>query len=600
MSSGGVSDQGNTSTCMGLIDVGMAFASDQATVSLIEGSAMSAWLSHNILVNVVHVEPREGPLAEPLPQERAVPRPAYARSRRTFDDFDLEERLSSLVPYAAFKTFREALNAARPPDIFSGKVFAPEGASNFEHSVFATRQRYFNSSAAVQEAVRIDIQHCCRGRGLEHILPSHSNLGNLVDLLVQHYTFISSMHRWYSSLSKAFLFAMSEKAFQLFLNKTGIFASENTPHGAPTISGQQAHIIFSASEQGRTGDAHNVGKALDRHEFTEALVRTSFLLYPSSSETSVVTADVAMKKLLSTYLYPHADRASNVPFRERFLYTKGTDVIFREHMLKLKSVYIFFADKFSHGSARHVLNLQEWMELASAAFSERLKKPAAAMLIARSRNVSTARALFGKSLLHNKDQTDGGDKDSKAAEEKMDKTEDGEDEKSMDEEMAMAKQEEQKQEELTEMEAAARKLRAPFREPAKLSLTELAIQDRQKQVRLSFRDDLTAGTQSSKHKSTFYCGLQEVDFRQAFSFSQLMYTDEMSKEKSDISFATFLEAVARIAHSAYFLKEHAAGDLRYDNGLLRAAESTAEEHDRTYDGYLAELKVIVEKISAAV
>ena len=173
-------------------------------------------------------------------------------------------------------------------------------------------------------------------------------------------------------------------------------------------------MIFKKAETSvwarKAGDMKNsVGKALDRFEFAEALVRVAVKSFVptgrndrrsaadgrnrkrnrSSSRDSDAFAEdgggaeggtappkdagEALDHLLSNFVDRYADRSSGNEFRKKYLYISGVDSLLRHRMHLLKSVHHHFSAMFSHGQGRQTLSFKEWDTLVKSAFKYKPK-----------------------------------------------------------------------------------------------------------------------------------------------------------------------------------------------------------------------------------
>ncbi len=355
-----------------------------------------SWTVQQLLVNVISVPATVHTIAVPghitnTSFGQAQPRPAVAYSRRVFDEDEFKGR-----PTPPFALSEEA------DDSENGNVKKKKKKAGLVASVFAPRRARANASDAyydtperVARAATADEKRMCRAEGLKQLVP-FDQVSAVKELLREHYGLICHCHRWYSSFGTGSLYAMKMGVFRMFLGVIGVIDDKNTDsRNAPAdvatktdegeakppcsyesqLSENDVVMIFQQAETSKwarkAGDKSNsVGKALDRFEFAEALVRVamkSFCHQPKEADKKTPTASEALRALLIECVEPRADRSSGNAFRQKFLYISGVDSLLRKRMHLLKSVFHHFAALFSHGSGRTTLSLKEWDMLVKSA-----------------------------------------------------------------------------------------------------------------------------------------------------------------------------------------------------------------------------------------
>ena len=392
------------------------FAEDQKQVALLDPSLsiFGEWSPQQLLVNQ-----REVPPSVESKFRRACPRPEYAWNRRQFDEDEFKTRATQPVP-------EKSPDKPKPKKHATGiiaSVFAPRRAKGNAAS------QYYDTEDEYSMAANSDLARMCRGEGLKAII-SPDEVDRVKDVIRRYYSLICHVHRWYSSFGTGSMVAMNMGMFRMFLGKIEILHDRDTLDSVAhanvlqqrmsegkeilTADGEikeklsyltenDVVMVFKKAETSvwarKAGDMKNsVGKALDRFEFAEALIRVAQKAFVdtksqrnfrrrnprnqtggSSGETNsdgkdVFTQSEAVEHLLINFVDKHADRSSGNEFRKKYLYISGVDSILRHNMHLLKSVYHHYAAMFSHGSGRKTLTFKEWDALIKNAFQFKVKE----------------------------------------------------------------------------------------------------------------------------------------------------------------------------------------------------------------------------------
>lgn len=370
------------------------FADDQSVETLLDKSisVFGDWTAEQLMVNCRTVQ-----TSNHATYKKAPPRPLFAYNRRKFDEDEFKERKTPEFAEEDTGTNNKKKKKKVHAHGLIASVFAPRRASN-EHE-----QQYYDLPTRYSKAATSDIKRMVRGGGLIEIIPM--NLVEQVEqFLCDNYSLICHIHRWYASYGTGSLFAMGMNVFRLLLSNIkliGEIAPKTTGNKKKSKARNNSRMLNAAGEKRRkdnngnsfaltendvvmifkkaetsqyarkAGDKSNsVGKALDRFEFAEALVRVALRMVASKNNTREdAPTDVleALHVLFEQHLNTYSDRSSGNAFRKKYLYITGVDSMLRKRMHLLKSVFHHYASMFSHGSGRNTMSFKEWDTLIKSA-----------------------------------------------------------------------------------------------------------------------------------------------------------------------------------------------------------------------------------------
>ena len=346
------------------------FADDQTVEPLLDPalSVFGDWTAEQLMVNVLSVSPSKTPQFKQAP-----PRPIYAYNRRKFDEDEFKDRMTPSFVTEQVKTKKPEKHAHG----LIASVFAPRRASA-EHA-----QQYYDLPSRYTKAANADMARMKMGGGIKELIHI-SHVEAVQKFLRERYSLICHIHRWYGSYGSGSLFAMNMGVFRLFLGNVQLIGEIDKIQDAKAKAKRKKNwpltendivMIFKKAETSqyarKAGDKNNsVGKALDRFEFTEALVRVALRMCASKTNTNEdAPNDIieALHLLFDNHLEMYSDRSSGNEFRRKFLYISGVDGMLRKRMHLLKSVFHHYASMFSHGSGRNTMSYKEWDTLIKSA-----------------------------------------------------------------------------------------------------------------------------------------------------------------------------------------------------------------------------------------
>ena len=641
------------------------FADDQNTEPLLDPSisCFGEWTPNQLMVNVITI----GPSAHPSFQN-APPRPLFASRRRIFDEEDFQDRSSpSFVVEDESKIKKKKKHSAG----LIASVFAPRRASSGSHD-----EQYYDLPSRYSKAAMADMERMVRGETLKDIVP-FTEVESIETFLKQNYSTICHIHRWFGSYGIGSLYAINMGVFRMFLGNVQLIADQsgrnnNNQNGAtpgtgapPTnytgwpLTENDVVMIFKKAETSqyarKAGDKSNsVGKALDRFEFTEALVRVALRMQRNianwwpiesggigASDDNVQVSPPpetllgVLKHLFRNHLEKYSDRSSGNEFRKKFLYISGVDGMLRKRMHLLKSVFHHYSAMFSHGSGRNTMSFKEWETLLKGALKWRAPpEEKEAPVSAFQKLLNDAKAAKAAEVATQKEEEEEEEEKDQEQEQEKEKLEeanqpdepgktlvgdeepvpesdpfdgtgnfslglgmdgdfgemnegDYEDEENTgetddgvplvdewdenDEELQRAirlvqvrmrfvlarirvrKVKDAKAERLLAMKAASQPLQASDgqggipsgefirRQSMRADVLELSETIRREQ-------EVEMGNQKSD-TDVLIGGLNDLDIRQAFSFSQMLFIDELVAKKNCLTFCDFLEGLVRLSHT---------------------------------------------------
>jgi len=649
------------------------FADDQQTEALLDPSIsfFDGWTPQSLMVNVTTVPANANPTFM-----RAPPRPSFAYDRRKFDEEEFQNRKTPEFAQDVENTGKKVEKHAHG---LIASVFAPRRSSADHES------QYYDLPERYNRAADADMNRMVRGGGLKEIISPFELVGEVEQFMRDNFSIICHIHRWYASYGTGSLFAMNMGVFRMFLNNIQLIGSAKrgeSGNGDAMLTEHDIVMIFKKAETSqyarKAGDKSNsVGKALDRYEFAEALIRIALKLCASpttssqkrqralssdsnvSDKSSVCEEEKptnvieGLRYMFQNFMEPYSDRSSGNEFRKKFLYLTGVDAMLRKRMHLLKSVFHHYAAMFSHGRGRNTLSFKEWETLIKIALKwdapvlsevAQSEQPSTMMkeLVKRVAMTAAPAAEQEQAQLDDNEEEDhtqaAFQKEEEVVEfgngdfslgldfdgDNMEDMEEGDPEDVMDlneTDDGVPFQEWDPNDEATAravqlIQVRVRRILARLRvqkakdakmerilalraasEPLQPSDGSQGLPKGQFQRKHSIRTDVLElsetirkeqeaemGLKKEKNEALIG-GLTDLDVRQAFSFSQMLFIDELTASKSHLQFCDFLEALVRlsqtISNTMNKKREDPAAamnpnDAWYDaDGVLRAKKPNA-------------------------